>query len=540
MRRENEFIERRIITGLIVSKDYHERVQRIWNPSLLESPELRTIAEWCVGYYKKYQKAPDSNIQSIYIEQLKAGKMSRADAQYIEELLQDLSDEYGRDTQFNSAYLYDQTIHYFKAQELEQHNREVKAFVDAGQVEEAERLIQSYSPAVKDDTDIGIELSSKEIFERIDRAFSETGQRVVFYPGALGEMWNDHLIRGGFFTLLAPEKRGKTFMLLEIALRAIRQRANVAFFEAGDMTESQILRRICVYIARKSDRERYCVERYRPVGDCIYNQIDDCDRESRNCDHGIFDVSLEEFRSQIHQFANIEVLKEKYKEFPDYAPCKAYGCRKRKGAVWLRKMKRTRPLQAKQAKKELRAFFKKYKRRFKLATYPAGILTVSEIRRCLNEWEKNDGFVPDVIAVDYADLLSADDGRVSEFRHRQDYVWKSLRALSQERHVLLITATQADAQSYQKGRLSISNFSEDKRKLAHVTAQYGLNQDPSGREKRLGILRINEIVVREGAFSSDNEVVVLQDLAAGRPFLGSYFSGGFSPTNQGQEELADY
>jgi len=233
MRRENEFIERRIITGLIVSKDYHERVQRIWNPSLLESPELRTIAEWCVGYYKKYQKAPDSNIQSIYIEQLKAGKMSRADAQYIEELLQDLSDEYGRDTQFNSAYLYDQTIRYFKAQELDQHNREVKTLVDAGQVEEAERLIQSYSPAVKDDTDIGIELSSKEIFERIDRAFSETGQRVVFYPGALGEMWNDHLIRGGFFTLLAPEKRGKTFMLLEIALRAIRQRANVAFFEAG-------------------------------------------------------------------------------------------------------------------------------------------------------------------------------------------------------------------------------------------------------------------------------------------------------------------
>jgi len=86
----------------------------------------------------------------------------------------------------------------------------------------------------------------------------------------------------------------------------------------------------------------------------------------------------------------------------------------------------------------------------------------------------------------------------------------------------VISATQADAESYKKGRLTLSNFSEDKRKLSHVTAQYGLNQDPSGREKALGIMRINEIVVREGAFSSDHEVYVLQDLAAGRPFLESY------------------
>jgi hypothetical protein len=157
-----------------------------------------------------------------------------------------------------------------------------------------------------------------------------------------------------------------------------------------------------------------------------------------------------------------------------------------------------------------------------LDTYPAGFLTVGGIRKCLDNWEKYDGFVPDIIAIDYADLLTVDDRDVREFRHRQDQIWKGLRALSQERHVLLITATQADAESYKKGRLSLSNFSEDKRKFAHVTAQYGLNQDPQGREKKLGVMRINEIVVREGEFNADNEVYVLQDLAAGRPFLESF------------------
>lgn len=529
MRDEHEFIERRMIIGLIVSTDYQERIQKCWNPDMLESPELRALADWAVQYFQKYQKAPDKNIESIYMQQLKSGRLPKADAQYIEELLADLSDEYGRDTQFNSSYLYDQTIQYFKTQELENHNRQVQSLIDSGQIEEADLLARSYSPTITDDKDDGLELSSDKALESIERAFNETGQQVVTYPGALGEMWNEHLIRGGFVTFLAPEKRGKSFLLMEVALRAIRQKANVAFFEAGDMTEGQVLRRICVYIARKSDRERYCQERYRPVGDCVYNQLDTCTREDRNCDHGVFDIPLSTFNTQIQEFVNIDVLKEKHQEFPDYETCQSYSCKKGRGTVWLEKVKRTRPLNVRQAKKEVRKFFKRYRRRFKLSSHPAGTLTVAEMKRCLNHWERQDGFVPDIVVVDYADLLSADDSSISEYRHRQDHVWKSLRALSQERHVLVLSATQADADSYKKGRLSLSNFSEDKRKLAHVTAQYGLNQDIQGREKKLGVLRVNEIVVREGAFSSDHEVCMLQDLSICRPFLGSFTAGRGEP-----------
>ncbi len=527
MRNEQEFLERRIITGMIVSKDYLDRVQRFWDSTLLESPELRTIADWCMEYYRKYNRAPDANIESIYMTALKEANISKSQGEYIEELLNSLSDEYGRDTRFNSAYLYDQTVKYLKARELQRHNEEVQGLVDMGRVEEAERLAQSYVPTIAVDSEVGLDLSSEEALERVERAFTETGQGVLTYPGALGAMWNEHLIRGGFVSFLAPEKRGKTFWLLELSLRAVRQRANVAFFEAGDMTESQILKRICIYVAKRSDRERYCQERFPPVGDCIYNQLNLCTRSDRNCDHGIFEgIDEEAMRRNFAQFINLDTLSEKFKEYPEYEPCDSIGCEKRWGSVWIRKVKRTTPLTAKQAKTSLKAFFQRYRRRFKLATYPAGILTVSEIKRILNDWEKYDGFVPDIIVVDYADLLSADDGKVSEFRHRQDHIWKSLRALSQERHVLVLTATQADADSYKKGTLSLSNFSEDKRKYAHVTAQYGLNQDPYGREKRLGIMRINEIVVREGEFSADHEVCVLYDLSIGRPFLESFNRAG--------------
>lgn len=522
MREEQEFIERRIVTGLIISTDYIDQVYRFWDSSLIESSELRTIANWCLDYYSKYKKAPDSNIESIYMEKLSGGNIaiSKADSEYIEELLISLSDEYGRDSRFNSSYLYDQTIKYFKAQELEKRNREVQNLIDNGEIEEAEKLASSFTPTIIQNASRGIDLSSEEGLEAIEKAFSESNAPIITYPGALGEMLNDHLIRGGFVTFLAPEKRGKSFMLMEIALRAVRQKANVAFFEAGDMTQKQVIKRICAYIARRPHKEYYeNKKRFQPVGDCIYNQLDVCNSTGRNCDHGIFEgVSLEQF--DIDKYINEEVLRKKYDEFPDYEPCDSLSCRKRRGSVWIQKVSNVKPLTGAEAQRGMERFFKRYKRRFKLESSPAGLLTVTDIRNILNDWERYDGFVPDVIVVDYADLLSADDNNISEFRHRQDHVWKNLRALSQEKHALVLSATQADAKSYNSNRLSMSNFSEDKRKLAHVTAQYGLNQNK--REKALGVMRINEIVVREASFSSDSEVSILQDLSIGRPFLESF------------------
>lgn len=949
MRDDQEFIERRILTGMIVSKAFIDRIHKFWNSSFLESPEIRKIAKWCLEHYRKYGDAPDENIQAIYMAELSANHLSKAEASYIEEVLSGLSDEYGRGTQFNVAYLFDQTIKFCKKQELKRHNDEIQDLIDSGEVEKAEQLAKSFSPLIVDEEDRGLDLSSQEALDRIDHAFNEAIQSVVKYPGALGVMWNEHLVRGGFFSLLSPEKRGKclpgnqrillsdgaympladvikngrkdiitfnedsrqfevgvvnaywdngakpvykvttktgrtvtttknhpfltpdgwrelgglvlgdfiavpkitpvfgeadlpeyivrllayfitegytktyagfttadrnikwnfnhcvaqadcatvwrgidarvinsdenrgkhnknyvlqmlkqyglwgklcydktipdiifqlpkhklalflrvlftcdgwvnkwknnqdnqigfsvsnkilaeqvhvlltrfgivsklsfkkndkkgawsvsisdaenmklfceeigflyqkqqkaqliisqlldnhksfldkfpyqiaqsfhnevlfeldgvdaidpekkrwqnipnfrrvfskapsvreqivkkrplmrrsfqevkntkagikyldscilwdeivsieyqgeqptfdltinkhhnfiaeniivhnTHWLLEISMRAIRQKSNVAFFQAGDMTESQLLRRICVYIAQKSDKEKYCQERFRPVGDCLLNQLDICTRPDRNCDHGVFEgIDMTSFIQGRTNYVTREVLKTKYEEFPEYEPCDSNNCQERKSTVWVKRIPKTNPLTAKQAKKHLTKFFGKYQRHFKVITVPAGTLTVSDIKTYLNNWERYDGFVPDLIAIDYADLLSADDGKVSDFRHRQDHIWKGLRGLSQEKHALVLTATQADADSYKKGRLSISNFSEDKRKLAHVTAQYGLNQDPSGREKELGILRINEIVVREGEFSPNNEVTVLQDLSIARSFLESF------------------
>jgi len=507
-------VERQIIIGMIISTDYLKNINKIWDISYLQSSPAKIICSWCIEYFNQYGQAPMRDIESIFYDKLSHNQINKDDAEEFEEdILPGLSDEYERSEKFNSKYLFDKTIQYFKERKIKQHNEQVQQLVDEGKHEEAEQLAQSYVPTKVDEINTGLDLASNEALDRVEQAFDQELTRTIEYPGALGEMWNDQLTRGSLVGFLAPEKRGKTFTLIELAIRGVRQKCNVAFFQAGDMTEGQQLKRIATYISKRSDNLRYCQEHYQPVGDCEYNQFDTCDRKDRNCDFGILDSETDITKITFND------LKALYEQYSDYQPCDSHTCNERKGTVWLTKVPSKAPLTGKDARKKMKNYFRKYKRQFKLASYPSRTLTLSEISKCLQNWEQQDGFVPDVVIVDYADLM---DANINEHRHKQDYIWQGLRSVSQERHCLVITATQADARSYSSNRLGLSNFSEDKRKYAHVTAMYGLNQDPKGVEKKLGILRINELVIREGEFSNDNEVTVLQDLYQGRPFLESY------------------
>ena len=108
------------------------------------------------------------------------------------------------------------------------------------------------------------------------------------------------------------------------------------------------------------------------------------------------------------------------------------------------------------------------------------------MEQCLDDWEAREGFVPDVIVIDYADLLEA-DGKSTEFRHKQDSIWKGLRAMSQKRHALVLTATQADAASY-TGPV-VTPTSQRTRGSMLPRDSYVRDEPRPGRaEKKIGVL----------------------------------------------------
>lgn len=514
-------IERKIITGLIVSTEFLQGIRQIWTPQLLQSGASKRIARWCIEYYDTHKKAPGKDIETIFLVKVKQEKIPKDVAEEIEtDILPGLSEEYSSQ-HFNFAYLIDQTTKYLSERHLENFAKSIQLLLEQGELLEAEKLAHDYKTIIKT-TSGTLDLSDPIVLEKIEKIFTHEAQPVVTFPGALGTLWNNEMVRGGFVAFMASEKRGKSYLLLEVAIRASKQGAQVAFFQAGDMSEGQQLKRICTYKTKQPFSPLKDLKKFIPVKDCIYNQDDSCNKKERECDHGIFtEKDILQMNEKIRKKITMEFLQKKFKENPDYKPC--YNCLEWKdkpwGAVWIKAIN-PKQLTYIDGQTAIKKFFVDRGRKFKLSSHANNTLSVKEIEALIELWEKQDGFSPDVIVVDYADILVSD---VKEFRHSQNDIWKSLRGLSQKRHCLVITATQADAKSYEQERLTLSNFSEDKRKYAHVTAMYGLNQDPHGREKELGVLRINELVVRDSEFYTSTEVHVLQALNIGQPFLGSFW-----------------
>jgi hypothetical protein len=511
-------IERQIVIGLIVSDDFLREIRPGWEPALLEAQTAKIIAPWCVEYFDEFGRAPGKTIETIYFEKLRDGEIPKNVAEDVEESLRDLSEEF--DESFNFKYVLKKAKKYFRERSLLLQADRIKEQLDAGELDEAERLASTYrvvSAEISNDLDLG----SAGVLAKVKSVFSELSQPIIRYPGLLGKMWNTQLLRAKFVVFSGIEKRGKSYWLLDMAMRGIRQRKKVAFFQAGDMTEVEQLERICIYLAKKPIEESECGVHYVPVIDCVRNQLDICDKEERECDFGPFSGNRWDQKSLPREIT-MEQLIDAYNDEKDYRPCR--NCQefteRPLGTPWVKKINIRNNLKEKEALEKIEAFFLKEQKHARLSTHPNGTLTVSLIRSTLEKWERENNFIPDAIIIDYADILVPE--KTKEFRHGQDQIWRDLRGLSQAKNALVVTATQADSLAYKKYVLDLSNFSEDKRKNAHVTAMYGLNQDKEGREKQIGIMRINEIVKRKGATAS--VVTVIQDLKQGRPFLGSYRS----------------
>jgi len=123
----------------------------------------------------------------------------------------------------------------------------------------------------------------------------------------------------------------------------------------------------------------------------------------------------------------------------------------------------------------------------------------------------------DVVVIDYADILLMESG--DDNRNKINECWKQLRRLSQTWHCLVITATQSDAASYTAGTMGRQHFSEDKRKLAHVTGMIGLNQTED--EKEEAIMRLNWIARRESHYVERKCIYVVGCLPIANPAIKS-------------------
>jgi hypothetical protein len=418
------------------------------------------IAQWCIKYFRKYEQAPRIRIESLF-EAWADGNQSPELVKLVDKFLSSLSEEYeDLEEESNSDYVIDVAGAYFNRVRIERLMESVGEELSSGNTDSAVQEIVGYN---KVEMGVGAGIDVLQDQDAIREALSHKRDNLIILPGALGEFFGKSLERDGFISFMGPEGRGKSFLLQELGWLAMLQRKKVAMFQAGDMSQNQVMRR---FLIRASHHPLYpAIVEYPKV---VYKNDED--------------------------EVEIDYAEKRFKHRLNYKTAWK-ACRK----VMKRKIKSPHSY-------------------LKLSTHPNSTLSVSGIKGILETWEQEE-WIPDIIIVDYADILDMNHYGI-EGRDRINETWKQLRSLSQMYHCLVITATQTDAESYESTLIRRRNFSEDKRKFAHVTGMIGINQtDPD--EKEMGLIRLNWLKLRDSEYSETTCVHLAGCLKLANPMIKS-------------------
>jgi replicative DNA helicase len=152
----------------------------------------------------------------------------------------------------------------------------------------------------------------------------------------------------------------------------------------------------------------------------------------------------------------------------------------------------------------------------RLISYPAFSASLTDVEDDLEKLEIQEGFIPDIIIVDYADIL-APEGKHREYRHQIDEIWKRLKGMAEERSCLVVTGSQSNRMSMDKEILEEKDTAEDARKLAHTDVMLTLNQ--TSKEKEQGVWRVGILEHRWKKFNKRQQLMALQKFEIGQPIL---------------------
>jgi len=119
--------------------------------------------------------------------------------------------------------------------------------------------------------------------------------------------------------------------------------------------------------------------------------------------------------------------------------------------------------------------------------FPTGSATVNTVRNHIKILER-DGFRPDEIFVDYADIMKP-TSTYAEKRHSLTQIYETLRALSMELDIPIWTASQAGRSAINSARFDLSVISESLGKAQTADVILGLARtDENKREKKAQLI----------------------------------------------------
>jgi len=427
---------------------------------LFASDWANVIGDWSVKHYQKYKKAPKKSITG-YFETWSEKQPDGSKIKLVEQFLSSISDEYAKNGERHSSeFLIDEATKYFTLVAERKFHDEHEEAIESGDVDRLVKLRQRFNKVEIGYNEGSTLYEKKTIHLAIDDA---QVKQLITYPGAAGKFFERAFVRDAFVAFRGKDKVGKSFWLLDAAYRALKQDRTVAFFETGDMSLPQIMRRFYARMARRPVFAKEDPVRYPTA---IYPGIPP-------------EVEFEErtFKKNMTVEQISKIIAKMKKQIPE--------------------------------------------NRMRISCHPSGTININGIESIIESWMRGNWGPPDIIVIDYADILAGIDSR-DDTRESLNRNYSGMRALSQKLHACLITAEQGDADSYDAELLGRSNFSGDKRRNAHVTGTVGINQDET--EEKQEVYRLNWAVpLREREAKSDKVLYAASCRDVANPCVLSVF-----------------
>jgi replicative DNA helicase len=141
--------------------------------------------------------------------------------------------------------------------------------------------------------------------------------------------------------------------------------------------------------------------------------------------------------------------------------------------------------------------------------FPTGALTVPELEAYLDSLEGSLHIIPDLLIVDYADLMKT---TTNNYRHDLGALYRDLRGLAIKRNLRVVTASQSNRDGAGAKQISDRHIAEDYSKVA--TADCIISYSQTDAEKQLNLARL--FVMKCRADQDKFTVLISQNYALGQ------------------------
>lgn len=369
--------ERNIAVSAIVSTPFLTEIRPILRDmNILTEVHIRMIVKWCFEYYDKYKIAPGNTIHDIFVSERK-NIHDENFHESINMILNSLNEKYvsSPDT-YNSAYYTAKAKDYIEERSLLLLAETIKGCVVSGRRDEAKRALTGFNKVDK-----VISLGKKPLDDKefIEEMFASMKNGILKFPYPhLQELFHD-VYRGDVVAVAGSAKKGKSFLMMELAKFSLYSKLNVALFSFEmdyPVMGVRFYQNLLGETRRATDKE-ILLPSFDEMGNVVHTKV---------MKDGLDEAKVKDYQKKVRKYMKMGNL-----YFFDHSDCGR---------------------------------------------------KVSDICDALDRIERFDDCKIDVVVVDYDSLLEPENNKASTY-DGINQIWKDVKAkIAQDRNALVIFGSQ--------------------------------------------------------------------------------------------------